>query len=70
MIKVIVPLVIALAAASAASAAEYRIVRGPDHNCRVLEKSEPADKTVTIVGNKRYVTRDEAEKDIKVVCRH
>jgi hypothetical protein len=34
----------------------------------VVEK-RPTDKTIVVIGDKAYVTRDEAEKQVKVVCR-
>jgi hypothetical protein len=58
----------ALVVASPAFAAEWFIVRGPDKQCRVVEK-RPTDKTIVVIGDKAYVTRDEAEKQVKVVCR-
>jgi hypothetical protein len=58
----------ALVATSPALAAEYFIVRGPDKQCRVVE-TRPTDKTIVVLGGKAYVTRDEAERQVKVVCR-
>jgi hypothetical protein len=59
----------ALAAMSApAFAAEYYVVRDPTtKNCRVVE-ARPTDKTMVVIGDKAYVTREEAEKQVKVVC--
>jgi hypothetical protein len=51
-----------------ALAAEYFIVRGADRQCRVVEKP-PTEKTVVVIGNKAYVTREEADKQLAVVCR-
>jgi hypothetical protein len=48
--------------------AEWFIVRGPDKACRVVEK-RPMDKSIVVIGDKAYVTRDEAEKQVKIVCR-
>jgi hypothetical protein len=49
-------------------AAEYFIVRGPDKKCKVVE-TRPADKTVVVIGDKAYTTKDEATKQIAVVCK-
>lgn len=54
--------------ATPALAAEFYIVRGPDKQCRVVEK-RPTEKTIVVVGNKAYVTRQEAEKQVKIVCK-
>jgi hypothetical protein len=54
--------------AGSAVAQEFFIVRGPDKKCRVVEK-RPTETTVVIVDNKAYVTRQEAEKQITVVCK-
>ena len=51
-----------------AFAAEYYIVRGPDKKCKVVE-TKPADKTVIVVGDKAYVSREEATKQVAVVCK-
>lgn len=48
--------------------ADWFIVRGPDKQCRIVEK-RPTDKTMVVIGDKAYVTRDEAERQVKVVCR-
>lgn len=48
--------------------ADWFIIRGPDRQCRVVEK-RPTDKTIVIIGDKAYVTRDEAERQVKIVCR-
>ena len=49
-------------------AAEYFIVRGPDKSCTVVE-TRPTDKTMVVIGDKAYVTREEATKQIAVVCK-
>jgi len=51
-----------------AFAAEYFIVRGPDKQCRVVEK-RPTEKTIVVVGDKAYVTKEEATKQVAVVCK-
>ena len=51
-----------------AFAQEFFIVRGPDKTCRVVEK-RPTEKTIVVIGDKAYVTREEAERQVKVVCK-
>jgi hypothetical protein len=58
----------AVAIAVPAFAQEYYIVRGPDKKCRIVE-TRPTEKTIVVIGDKAYVTREEAEKQIKVVCK-
>lgn len=49
--------------------ADFWIVReGPTGPCRIVE-TRPTDTKIVIVGNKAYKVRDEAEKEIKVVCK-
>lgn len=52
-----------------AFAAEFYVVRGPDKKCKVVE-TKPTDKTIVVLGDHAYVTRDEAEKQLKVVCKN
>jgi hypothetical protein len=60
---------IATAVATPAVAAEFYIVRdGDDKECRIVE-TRPAEKTIVVVGDRTYVTREEAEKDLAVVCK-
>ncbi len=54
--------------AAPAFAAEFFIVRGPDKKCQIVEK-RPTDTKVVIVGDKAYVSRDEAQKQLTVVCK-
>ncbi len=68
MIKYALPLAILVGSAAPAFAAEYYIVRGPDKKCKVIE-TRPADTTVVVVGDKTYVTKEEAEKQLTVVCK-
>ena len=68
MIKYLVSATILLSTASAATAAEYYIVRGPDKKCKVVEK-RPTEKTITVIGDRAYVTREEATKQVTVVCK-
>jgi hypothetical protein len=51
-----------------AIAAEYFIVRGPDKQCRVVEK-RPTEKTIVVVGDRAYVTKEEADKQVAIVCK-
>ena len=54
---------------SSASAAEYYVVQERDtKKCKVVE-TRPTDKTVVVVGDKAYVTREEATKQLAVVCK-
>ncbi len=68
IIKYVLTATILLGSVTAATAAEYYVVRGPDKKCKVVEK-RPTEKTVTIVGDRAYVTREEATKQIAVVCK-
>ena len=46
------------------------IVRGPDKKCTVVETAPSAtETTVTRVGKNVYVTREEADQDMAVVCK-
>jgi hypothetical protein len=68
MIKYVLTASIILGSVTAATAAEYYIVRGPDKKCKVVEK-RPTEKTVVVIGNKGYVSREEATKQVAVVCK-
>jgi hypothetical protein len=57
-----------VALATPALAAEWFIVRGPDKQCRVVE-TRPTEKTITVIGDRAYVTREEADRQLKVVCK-
>ena len=61
MIKYVLPVAILIGATAPAFAAEYYVVRGPDKKCKVVE-TRPTDKTVVVVGDKAYVTREEAAR--------
>ena len=54
--------------AAPAFAAEFFIVRGPDKKCQIVEK-RPTDTKLVIVGDKAYISRDEAQKQLTVVCK-
>jgi hypothetical protein len=68
MLKFVVIAAILVGSVTAASAAEYFIVRGPDKKCKVVEK-RPTEKTITVIGDRAYVTREEATQQVKVVCK-
>jgi hypothetical protein len=68
MLKYVLPFALAMGVAAPAFAADYYIVRGPDKKCKIVEK-RPTEKTVTVIGHKAYVTREEADKQMAVVCK-
>jgi hypothetical protein len=43
-------------------------VHGADKKCKVVE-TKPTDKTVVAVVHKAFVTREEADKQLAVVCK-
>jgi hypothetical protein len=68
MMKPLMALAIVAATAAPAFAAEYYVVRGPDKRCRVVE-TKPVDSTIVQVGPMAFVTREEAESKVKVLCK-
>jgi hypothetical protein len=57
-------------AAPAFAAKGFWIVRGADKKCVVVDTEPMAtETTVTRVGKNIYVTREEAEADLAVVCK-
>jgi hypothetical protein len=68
MLKYLIAASIVVGSAAPVLAAEYFVVRGPDKKCKVVE-TRPTDKTVVVVGDKAYVTREEATKQMAVVCK-
>ncbi len=69
MLKFLVPFAALAAMTAPAFAAEFYVVRDPaTKTCKVVE-TRPTDKTIVVIGDKAYVTRDEAEKQVKVVCK-
>ena len=66
--KYVLPLILILGVATPALAAEYYVVRGPDKKCKVVE-SRPTDKTIVVIGDKAFVTRAEADKQVTVLCK-
>ncbi len=67
MKKSLLALALIAGASAPAFSAEYYVVRGPDKHCRVVE-TKPADATIVQVGPMAFVTRDEAESQLKVLC--
>jgi len=68
MLKYVLSVALLVGATAPAFAAEYYIVRGSDKKCRIVE-ARPTDKTVMVIGDKAYVTRDEATKQMAVICK-
>ncbi|RTL71322.1 MAG: hypothetical protein EKK41_10790 [Hyphomicrobiales bacterium] len=68
MTKYVLPLALLIGATAPAFAAEYFIVRGPDQKCKVVQ-TRPTDKTITVIGDKAYVSEAEAQKQVAVVCK-
>ncbi len=68
MKKYILAAGLAFAMSAPAFAEEYYIVRGPDKECRVVE-TRPTESTILQVGPLAFKTRDDAERQVKVVCR-
>lgn len=61
---------VVLAFAATPAFAQFYIVQSKtDKTCKIVE-TKPADTTtVVVIGDKAYTTREEAEKQIKVVCK-
>jgi hypothetical protein len=68
MIKSLFALGLIAGMATPVFADEYYIVRGPDKHCRVVERV-PEGREFIRVGPLSFGTRDEAERQVKVVCR-
>ena len=66
--KYVLPFALVVAITTPALAAEYYVVRGPDKKCKVVE-SRPTDKTIVVIRNKAFVTREEADKQVTVLCK-
>ena len=57
-------------ALSAPAFADWYIVHGPDRHCRVVERYVPGEEhDIVRVGPLSFGTRDEAEHEIRTVCR-
>jgi hypothetical protein len=60
---------VAIAAFATPALADFWIVReGPTGQCRIVDV-RPTDTKIVIVGNKAYKVRDEAQKEMAVVCK-
>ncbi len=68
MIRSILALGAFVALAAPATAGEYYIVHGQDRHCSVVERI-PEGHDFIRVGPLRFGTRDEAERQVSVVCR-
>lgn len=70
MIRTCIFVLGALASLSAPAFADYYIVHGPDRHCRVVERYIPGEERDIIrVGPLSFGTREEAERQVRVVCR-
>lgn len=68
MTKFLVIAAAVIAVATPSLAAEYYIVRGPDKKCKVVE-TRPTDTTIVQVGPLAFTAREEADREIRVVCK-
>ena len=68
MIKYVLGAALLVGATAPAFAAEFFIVRGPDKKGQIVEK-RAADTKMVVIGNKAYVSRDEAQKELTMVCK-
>ncbi|RZI38608.1 hypothetical protein EGT07_33330 [Herbaspirillum sp. HC18] len=68
MLRYALPIALLVGTTAPAFAAEYFIVRGADQKCKIVQ-TRPTDKTVTIIGDKAYVSQDEAQKQLAIVCK-
>jgi hypothetical protein len=60
---------VAIVAFATPALADFWIVReGPTGQCRIVDV-RPTDTKIVIVGNKAYKVRDEAQKEMAVVCK-
>ena len=60
----------ALIAFSAPAFADWYIVHGPDRHCRVVERYVPGEEhTIVRVGPLSFGSREEAEREVRTVCR-
>ena len=67
MLRYVFAFGIVQAIATPALAASFYVVRGLDNKCRVVEV-RPVDKTIFVFSAQVYITREEAEAQIKVLC--
>jgi hypothetical protein len=68
MMRPLLALAIIAGVSAPAFSAEYYVVRGPDKRCRVVE-TKPTDSTIVQVGPMAFVTREEAESKMTVLCK-
>jgi hypothetical protein len=68
MIKSCIAAMGTLTVLSAPAFADYYIVHGPDRHCRVVERV-PEGGSFVRVGPLHFGTREEAEGQVRVVCR-
>jgi hypothetical protein len=54
---------------TAPALADYYIVHGPDRHCRVVERYEPRDREIVRIGPLSFRDRQEAEREVRVICR-
>jgi hypothetical protein len=68
--RTLIALVSLIGATSAPAFADYYIVHGPDRYCRVVERFVPGEERDLVrVGPLRLGTREEAEREVRVICR-
>jgi hypothetical protein len=69
MKRKILAAVVLVAAFATPALADFWIARdGPTGPCRIVE-TKPTDTKIVVVGNKAYKIRDEAQKELAVVCK-
>ena len=67
--KVAAAVLTAAVFSSAVVAADYYVVQEKSTmKCKVVE-TRPTDKTIVVIGDKAYVTKDEATKQVAIVCK-
>ena len=67
--KYFITVVMTLAFASPALAAEYYVVQDKTtKKCKVVT-TKPAEETWVVVGNSAFKTQSEADEQVKVVCK-
>ena len=67
--KHLIAVVMTLAFASPAFAAEYYVVQDKTtKKCKVVT-TKPTEETWVVVGNSAYKTQTEADEQVKVVCK-
>lgn len=71
MIRTLVTLTGLICAQAAPAFADYYIVHGPDRYCRVVERFVPGEeRDIVRVGPLRLGTQEEAEREVRVICRN